>query len=126
MSPADYGKCLRVSVIVSVATAMLPAASRAVIVIEFVPVVIGMVTLQLVVPVATPLPPALFVHATCVTPTLSELVPLTVTDAEWVEYVADDVGPVIVRVGNVVSAGGVVDIVTASASFARLPAASRA
>ena len=105
---------------------MLPAASRAVIVIALVPACIGMVTLQLVVPVATPLPPALFVHATCVTPTLSELVPLTVTDVARVEYVADDVGPLIDTLGNVVSAGGAVDIVTASRAFARLPAASRA
>ena len=39
---------------------------------------------QLVVPVAVPLPPRLFVHVTWVTPTLSEAVPPRVRDEELV------------------------------------------
>ena len=39
---------------------------------------------QLVVPVAAPLPPLLFVHVTWVTPTLSDAVPPRLSDAEAV------------------------------------------
>ncbi|PYM68547.1 MAG: hypothetical protein DME11_00055, partial [Candidatus Rokuibacteriota bacterium] len=62
-----------VKVTVNVSVAVLPAASVAVTVSTFVP---GCRTIplavQLVVPVAVPLPPALFVHVTWVTPTLSD------------------------------------------------------
>ena len=54
---------------------MLPAASRAVTVMTFEPLSSVMVALQLVVPVAVPLPPRLLLHVTWVTPTLSDAVP---------------------------------------------------
>ena len=57
----------------------MPAASRAVTVMTFDPllrVIEG--TLHEVVPVAVPLPPALLLHVTEVTPTLSEAVPARV------------------------------------------------
>jgi hypothetical protein len=59
---------------------------------------------QLVVPVAVPLPPALLLHVTCVTPTLSAAVPAIVSGVVFVEYVVPDVGEVILTVGGVVSA----------------------
>ena len=66
--------CTKVTVKVTVV--VLPVASCAVTVSTFVP---GWRTIppavQLVVPVAVPVPPALFVHVTCVTPTLSDAVP---------------------------------------------------
>ena len=66
--------------IVHVAVVVLPAASRAVIVITFGPFCRAMLLAdQLVVPVAVPLPPRLLVHVTCATPTLSLAVPDTVT-----------------------------------------------
>ena len=65
-----------VKVTVKLAVAELRAASCAVTVSTFVP---GWRTIplavQLVVPLAVPLPPRLFVHVTCVTPTLSDAVP---------------------------------------------------
>jgi hypothetical protein len=74
-----------VKVTVSAAVAVLPAASRAVTVSTFVP---GWrmtpLAIQLVVPVAVPLPPWLFVHVTWVTPTLSEAVPPSVREELFV------------------------------------------
>jgi hypothetical protein len=65
--------------------ALLPAASRAVTVSVFVP---GCRTMppadQLVVPLAMPLPPALLLHATWLTPTLSAAVPPSASGIELV------------------------------------------
>ena len=60
-------------------------------------------TLQLVVPVAPPLPPRSLTQLTCVTPTASAAVPPTLSVAELVAYVVDDVGVVMEMVGAVVS-----------------------
>jgi len=60
-----------------------------------------------VVPLAVPLPPRLFDHVTCVTPTASDAVPPILNDELLVEYVALLVGVVIVTAGGVVSGGGV-------------------
>src|SRR5207245_7071522 len=64
---------------VTVAVPVLPAASCAVTVSTLVP---GCSTIppavQLVVPLTVPLPPRLFAHVTCVTPTLSDAVPPSV------------------------------------------------
>src|SRR2546422_466711 len=84
--------------------AVLPAASVAVTVSTFVP---GCRTIplavQLVVPVAVPLPPALFVHVTWVTPTLSDAVPPSVRGVVLVLKVGLEVGEVTVSVGGVAS-----------------------
>src|SRR5689334_13842456 len=63
-------------------------------------------TVQFAVPVAVPLPPALFVQLTCVTPTLSDAVPPSANGLVLVVYVPPLVGFVIVAVGAVVSGGG--------------------
>ena len=64
---------------------MLLAASRAVTVIIFDPLcTVIPETDQLLVPVAVPLPPRLFVQLTCVTATLSEAVPLRFSELEAV------------------------------------------
>ena len=61
------------------AVAVLPAASRTVTVNMFAPDWRTIpATVQLVVPVAPPLPPRLFTHVTWVTPTLSAAVPPSV------------------------------------------------
>ena len=63
------------------AVAVLPAASRAVTVSTFDPSCKAIpLAVQLVVPVAVPLPPELFVHVTWVTPTLSDAVPPSVRE----------------------------------------------
>jgi hypothetical protein len=93
-------------VTVRVAVPALPAASFAVTVSTFVPGCSAMPDAdQLVVPVAVPLPPALLLHVTCVTPTLSAAVPPSVSGVVRVEYVAPDVGEVMLTVGGVVSGG---------------------
>ncbi len=93
-----------VNVTVKVSVAVLPAASVAVTVSTFVP---GCRTIplavQLVVPVAVPLPPALFVHVTWVTPTLSDAVPPSVRGVVVVLKVGLEVGEVTVSVGGVAS-----------------------
>ena len=70
-----------VKVTVKVAVPVLPAASWAVTVSTFVP---GWRTIppavQLVVPLAVPLPPPLLAQATWVTPTLSDAVPASVRE----------------------------------------------
>ncbi len=99
-----YNRALTLSVSVLV----LPAASRAVTVNTFVPLDSAIpLTDQLVVPVAVPDPPRLFAQVTCVTPTLSDAVPLKVSGVVPVAKVAALVGPVIVTTGGVASAGGV-------------------
>jgi hypothetical protein len=61
------------------AVPVFPAASRAVIVSTFVPVCRPIpLAVQLVVPVALPLPPRLLAHVTWVTPMLSAAVPPSV------------------------------------------------
>src|SRR5262245_66077512 len=61
------------------------------------------VAVQLVVPVAVPAPPLLFVQLTLVTPTLSDAVPCKVTEALPVVYTAPEVGAVIAIEGRTVS-----------------------
>src|SRR5207302_9746077 len=101
---------------------MLPAASRAVTVSTFDPVWRTIPpAVQLVVPVAVPLPPRLFVHVTWVTPTLSEAVPPRASAELLALYVGDAVRVVIATVGAVASASG-----TVTARVAMLAAASRA
>jgi hypothetical protein len=58
---------------------------------------------QLVVPLAVPLPPRPFTHVTCVTPTVSDAVPPRSSVELLVEYVLVEVGDVILTVGGVVS-----------------------
>jgi len=67
-------------VTVNVSVAVLPAASWAVTVSTFAPGWMGTLAVQLVVPVAVPLPPRLFTHVTWVTPTLSAAVPPNVRE----------------------------------------------
>ena len=79
---------------------VFPAASRAVTVSTFAPLESAIpLTDQLVVPVAVPDPPRSFTQLTCVTPTLSEAVPLSVSGVAPVANVAALVGPVIVTAG---------------------------
>jgi hypothetical protein len=110
---------------VSVAVAVFPAASRAVIVMTFGPFASAIApVLQLVVPLAVPLPPALFAHETCVTPTLSPAVPLNVTVAEVVLKVDPAVGDEIATVGATLSAvptsSALIESTTAVAAAAAL------
>src|SRR2546422_7940124 len=58
---------------------------------------------QLVVPVAVPLPPRLLAHVTWVTPTLSDAVPPRVRGELLVVIVGLEVGDVMVIAGGVVS-----------------------
>jgi hypothetical protein len=93
-------------VTVRVSVPVLPAASRAVTVSTFAPLCSAMLlAVQLVVPLAVPLPPRSFVHVTWVTPTLSDAVPPKFTVLLVVLYVLLEVGEVIVTVGAVVSGG---------------------
>jgi hypothetical protein len=96
------------------AVPVLPAASRAVIVMTFVPVASGIpAALQLVVPVATPLPPRSLDQATCVTLTLSHEVPLKSIDEDVVDVPL--VGAAIDTVGRVESLPLLVVIVQVNA-----------
>jgi len=93
---------------VSTAVLVFPDVSKTVIVIVCVPAEIGIDADHDVVPLAEPLPPALFVHVTVLTPALSEEVPATVSGVEVAVHVPPPVGEVIDTVGGVVSpAGGV-------------------
>ncbi len=84
----------------------LPAASLAVTVITFVPAArLMLVTDQLVVPLAVPVPPAEFDHVTEVTPTLSLAVPPKLMLLFEVDHVDPDVGLVMLTTGEVVSGG---------------------
>src|SRR5256885_615888 len=83
----------------------LPAASSAVTVSMFDPDCRATpLAVQLVVPVAVPEPPRLFVQVTWVTPTLSDAVPCRVREELAVVYGGPDVGEVTAIVGFVVSA----------------------
>jgi hypothetical protein len=76
---ATVGGVVLLRVTVKLAVAVLLAASRAVTVSTFVPSWRTIpLAVQLVVPLAVPLPPRLFAHVTCVTPTLSAAVPPSV------------------------------------------------
>jgi len=66
-------------------------------------------TLQLVVPVAVPLPPRSLTHVTALTPRLSAAVPLSATAEDEVEKLAAEVGPAIATVGADVSVVAVAD-----------------
>ena len=81
------------------------AASRAVTVIALLPEIRPTLQDQLVVPVAvTVAPVVVFTHVTCVTPTLSEAVPVRAIGVAVVVHVGPDVGDVIATVGGVESA----------------------
>ena len=81
---------------------VLPAASRAVTVITLVPAWSAtLLTDQLVLPAAVPLPPTLLLQVTCVTPTLSAAVPPSTNELEVVLKVLAAVGVLIVTVGGV-------------------------
>src|SRR5438552_14598183 len=91
-------------VTVSVAAAVLPAASRAVTVRMLSPGCSAtLLAVQLVVPLAVPLPPAQFAHVTGVPPALSPPVSPGVTGLALLVSVAHPVGPVWVTVGAVAS-----------------------
>jgi hypothetical protein len=78
---ATVGGVVSFNVTVKVSVPVLPAASRAVTVSTFVPSRSTIpLAVQLVVPVAVPLPPRLFAHVTWVTPTLSDAVPPSVSE----------------------------------------------
>src|SRR4249919_3231656 len=99
------GACPSVRVTVRTPLAVLPAASRAVIVMVLAPGLRATVPVdQLVVPVATPEPPWLFDQRTSLTPTLSAAVPLSANDVAAVEYVAAVVGCAMPTVGTCASA----------------------
>jgi len=73
---ATVGSVVSLKVTVKLAVAPLPAASCAVTVTTFVPSWSPIpLAVQLVVPMAVPLPPRPFAHVTCVTPTLSDAIP---------------------------------------------------
>ena len=108
---------------------------------RFEPPCSGTDAVQFVNPLATPLRPMeLFSHLTCATATLSDAVPLSVSDEAFIEYVDALVGETIVTVGlveSVVDGGGVVVVpplpedvvlerVTSSLSTLGLPAPSYA
>ena len=95
----------RCSVTVIVSVPEFPAPSVAVTVIMLSPLDRLMLEIvQLVVPLAVPLPPLLLLHVTQLTlPELSDAVPLKVMASLVVVYVELDVGLVMVTVGAVVS-----------------------
>src|SRR5204862_5754375 len=105
---------------------VFPAASRAVTVSTLAPDCSTMpLAVQLVVPVAVPLPPRLFAQVTCVTPTLSDAVPPSARDDVRVLYVEPAVGVVIAIVGGVASPPAPAPVtrrVLISPSAANLPA----
>jgi hypothetical protein len=109
-------------VTVTLSVRVLPDAVRPVTVSTFVPTCRAIpLAVQLVVPLAVPLPPRSFAQRTCVTPALLDTVPLSVSEVSFVLYVPFEVGEVIVRAEEVV-----VPRVTVKVSVAVLPAASRA
>src|SRR3989440_148957 len=90
------------NVTLTLALAVLPAASVVVTVSTFVPACSTMpLAVQLVVPLAVPLPPRLLAQATRVTLTLSDAVPASVTVDAFVVYAA--AGDVMTTLGGVVS-----------------------
>jgi len=107
-------------VTVKLAALVFPTASCAVTVSTFVPGWSAIpLAAQLVVPVAVPLPPRLFAHVTCVTPTLSDALPRNARRGLLVLKVAPKVGEVIATVGRMVSFK-----VTVKLAIVPLPAAS--
>ena len=93
-----------VRVTVKLAVAMFVAASRAVTVSTFTPTWRAIpLAVQLVVPAAVPLPPRSFAHVTCVTPTVSDAVPPSVSVGLLVLKVGFVVGVVMVTAGTVAS-----------------------
>jgi len=104
-----------------VSVPVLPALSVAVTVIALLPLVkLTLETLQLVVPLAVPLPPPLLLHVTLLTPlVLSEVLPPKLMVLVGEVYVALDVGLVMVTVGAVVSR-----VIESLAVFDTFPAAS--
>src|SRR6184192_1136242 len=83
------------------AVLVFPTASFAVTVSTLAPACSTIpLAVQLVVPVAVPLPPRLFAQVTCVTPTLSDAVPPSARDDVGVLYVEPEVGVVIATVGS--------------------------
>jgi hypothetical protein len=111
---------------VRVSVPVFPAASRAVTVSTFGPARRGIpVTVQLVVPLAVPLPPRSFAQVTWVTPTVSAAVPPRLRGLLLVLKVGFEVGAVRLTVGGVVSAGATgVELAVAPADV--FPAASEA
>src|SRR5436853_2854172 len=104
---AMVGAMASTPITVRLAVAVLPAASCAVTVSTFVPSWRTIpLAVQLVVPLAVPLPPRLLAHVTWVTPTLSDAVPPSVRGELLVLYVDAVVGAVMAMVGGVVSAAG--------------------
>src|SRR5438034_5046279 len=103
---------------VTLAVAVLPAASWAVTVTTFVPSWRAIpLAVQLVVPLAVPLPPRLLAHVTWVTPTLSDAVPPNVRGELLVLYVDAVVGAVMAMVGGGASTAVIATMtVTASPS----------
>src|SRR5215510_769384 len=91
----EGGSVTLLLVTVMTSVAVFPAASRAltVIVLAFAASAMPLM-LQLVVPVAVPLPPRSLTQVTCVTPTSSLAVPASVIVDAVVVCVAADVGPV--------------------------------
>ena len=76
---ATVGGTASTPLTVTLAVPVLPAASWAVTVSTFVPSWMGIpLAVQLVVPLAVPLPPRLFTHVTWVTALLSHAVPPSV------------------------------------------------
>jgi hypothetical protein len=94
-----------VRVTVRLVVAVFPAPSRAVTVSTFTPVCrVIPLAVQLVVPLAVPLPPRSLTHVTCVTPTASDAVPPSVSVGVLVLKVGFVVGVVMVTVGAPASA----------------------
>src|SRR5207244_11063278 len=86
---------------VTVAVAVLPASSWAVTVTTFVPSWMGIpLAVQLVVPVAVPLPPRLLTHVNFVSASLWHAVPPTVRGGVVVLQVEREVGEVMWTVGG--------------------------
>src|SRR5436309_7083636 len=76
---AMVGGAASFTLTVKLSVEVLPTASRAWTVSTLVPIWRTIpLAVQLVVPLAVPLPPRLFAHVTCVTPTLSDAVPPSV------------------------------------------------
>ena len=101
---AMVGGAASFTLTVKLSVEVLPAASRAWTVSTLVPIWrTTPLAVQLVVPLAVPLPPRLFAHVTCVTPTLSDAVPPSVRRLALVLKVGLEVGEVMVTVGAVVS-----------------------
>src|SRR2546430_7600689 len=91
---------------------MFPAASRAVTVRTLAPVWRAIpLAVQLVVPVAVPLPPRLFAHVTWVTPTASEAVPPRASVELLAVYVGEAVGVGMATAGAGVSAVATVPLI---------------